>query len=85
MMVRWMCGVDLKSRTASADLSSQLGIECTADVVRLSRLWLFDHKEIKYSEDWISACKRFGVYGVRNRGRETSNECAKKDMVGFGL
>jgi len=26
MMVRWMCGVHLKSRMATAELNSQLGI-----------------------------------------------------------
>jgi len=28
MMVRWMCGVHFKRRTASAELNSRLGIEC---------------------------------------------------------
>jgi len=31
--VRWMCGVDLKSKTASAELNSQLCIECIAKVL----------------------------------------------------
>jgi len=33
MMVRWMCGVDLKSRTSSGELNSWLDIECITDVV----------------------------------------------------
>jgi len=33
MMVRWICGVHLKSRTASAKLNSRLGLECITDVV----------------------------------------------------
>jgi len=28
IMVKWMCGVQLKSKTASAELNSRLGIEC---------------------------------------------------------
>jgi len=31
-MVRWMCGIPLKSRTASAVLNRQLCIECITDV-----------------------------------------------------
>jgi len=31
MMVRWMCGVHLKSRKASAELNSRLGIECITE------------------------------------------------------
>jgi len=50
MMIRRMCGVHLKSRTANAELSSQLGIECITDVERLRRLWWFDHVERKDSE-----------------------------------
>jgi len=34
MMIRWMCGVHLTSRTVSAKLNSRLGIECITDVVR---------------------------------------------------
>jgi len=45
MMVRWMCGVHLKSRTASAELNSRLGIECITDVVRRSRLQWFANVE----------------------------------------
>ena len=38
MMVRWMCGVSLKDRKRSVDLSSLLGVQSVADVVRRSRL-----------------------------------------------
>ena len=38
MMVRWMCGVSLKDRRRSEDLSNFLGINCVADVVRRRRL-----------------------------------------------
>jgi len=43
MMVRWMCGVHLQSRRASAELNSQLGIECITDVVKRSRQLWFGH------------------------------------------
>jgi len=52
MVVRWMCSVHLlKSRTASAELNSRLGIECITDVVRRSSLQWFGHVERKDSED----------------------------------
>jgi len=50
LMVRWMCGVHLKSRKASAELNSRLGIECITDVVRRSRLRWFGHVERKDSD-----------------------------------
>jgi len=40
-MVTRVCGVHLKSRTASAELYSQLGIECITDMVKRSRLRWF--------------------------------------------
>jgi len=42
MMVRWMCGVILRSRT---ELNIRLGIECIMDVVRQSRVRWFGHVE----------------------------------------
>jgi len=38
MVVRLMCAVHLKRIKASAELNRRLGIECTRDVVRRSRL-----------------------------------------------
>jgi len=46
MMVRWMCGVHLKSRMAGVELDSRPGIERIADLVRQSRLCWFGHVEI---------------------------------------
>jgi len=50
MIFRWMCGVDLKSRTVSAELNSRLGIECITAVARWSRLQWFGHVKRKNSE-----------------------------------
>jgi len=57
IMVRWMCGVHLKIRTASAELNSRLGIECITAVVKQSRLRWFGQVEKKDSDDWFSACR----------------------------
>jgi len=59
--------VSLKSRTASAELTSRLGIKCITDVVRRSRLQWFGHVERKHSDDWVSACKTFQVNGDGGR------------------
>jgi len=57
MMVRCMCGVYLNGITARAELNSRLGIECTTDVVRRSRLLWFSHVERKHSDDWVTVLK----------------------------
>jgi len=86
-MVRWMCDVHLKSRTACVDLNSRLGMECITYVVKRSRLQWFGHVERKNTDDWFSACRSFKVNGVRDRGRgrKTWDYCAKKDLVEFSL
>ena len=44
MMVRWMCGVSLKDRSAQYRIYAHLlGINCVADVVRRGRLRWFGH------------------------------------------
>ena len=61
MMVRWMCGVTLKDRVASAELNSRLHIECITDIVKRGRLRWFGHVERKDRDDWVSACRRIEV------------------------
>jgi len=86
LVVRWMCGIYLKGRTASAELNNQLAIACITHVVRRCRLRWFSHGERKDSDDWVSACS-FQINGVRHtdRARKTLNECVKKDLVELGL
>jgi len=50
MMVRWMCGVHLESRTARAELNS---LECVTVVVRRRKLPWFARVERKESDDWF--------------------------------
>jgi len=66
LMVRWICGVYLKNRTASAELNSRLALTA---LVRRSRLRWFVHVERKESDDWISASRSYEINGVRDRGR----------------
>ena len=68
MMNRWMCGVKLSDRKASAELLSRLGIESVSDVVRRGRLRWFGHVELKEPDDWVSACRNMVVESVKGRG-----------------
>ena len=64
MMIRWMCGVRLSDKKASAELLSRLDIECVS-VVRRGRLRSFGHVEHKQPDDWVSACRHIVVESVR--------------------
>ena len=87
MMVRWMCGVTLKERVDSVELNSRLGIWSLGELLRRNRLRWFGHLERKDSEEWVSACRRVEVVGVRGRGRakKTWDECVRNDLDLLGL
>ena len=51
MMIRWMCGVRLSDKKASAELSSRLDIDSVSVVVRRGRLRWFGHVERKQPDD----------------------------------
>ena len=61
MMIRWMCGVRLSDKKASAELLSRLNIESASVVVRRGRLRWFGHVERKQPDDWVSACSHIVV------------------------
>lgn len=87
MMVRWMCGVNLKDRISSEDLNRRLSVDSVTDVVRRGRLRWFGHLERKDSNDWTSACRNINVVGARGRGRsrKTWDECIRQDLKALGL
>ena len=87
MMVRWMCGVTLKNRNASADLRSRLNIESVRDVVRRGRLRWYGHVERRPDDDWLKKCQNIEVAGKvgRGRSRKTWIECVRGDMKDLGL
>ena len=84
MMIRWMCGVRLSDKKASAELLSRLDIESVSVVVRRGRLRWFGHVERKQPDDWVSACRHIVVESVNGRGRgrprKTWRECVEEDM-----
>ena len=50
--------------------SSGCYVESVADVVRRGRLRWFGHLERKSVDDWVSACRKLEVAGVRcSKGR----------------
>ena len=50
------------------DLYSLLDIQSVADVVRCDRLRWFGHLKCRSGDDWVSACRKVEVAGVRCRG-----------------
>ena len=78
-MIRWMCGVKLSYRKASAELLSRLDIESVSDVVRRGRSRWFGHVERKQPDDW--GCQHADVESVKGRGRgrlmKTWRECVE--------
>ena len=82
-MVIWMCGVSLKDRKRSVDLHSLLGVQSVADMVRHGRSRWFGHLECRGVDDWVPACRKVEVAGVRCKGRnrKTWNECVKDMKV----
>ena len=85
MMVRWMCGVTLRDRKSSEELRKRLGIVSVSSLVSHGRLRWFGHVERKNADDWVSACRKLEVTGVRGRGRKTWKECVADDMRNLKL
>ena len=85
MMIRWMCGLRLREKKASAELLSRLDIESVSVVVRRGRLRWCGHVKRKQPDDWVSAFKHIVVESVKGRGRsgprKTWRECVEEDKV----
>ena len=67
MMVRRMCGVSLKERKCSDELSSYLGIESVENKIQRARLKWLGHVEWKEENDWLKKCTRLNMTGVVDR------------------
>jgi len=68
-MVRWMCGVKLKDRLPSNELSERLGIDDIALVLQQNRLRWYGHVLRKDDDDGVKKCMEYEVEGPRPRGR----------------
>ena len=68
-MVRLMCGVKLKDRLPSKELTERLGIDDIALVLQQNRLRWYGHVLRKDYDDWVKKCMEYEVEGPRPRGR----------------
>jgi len=57
-MVRWMCGIKLKDRFPSKELSERerLGIDDIALILQQNRLRWYGHVLRKEDNDWVKKC-----------------------------
>ena len=73
-IVRWMCGVSLRNRLPSAELSERMGIEMVSDVVKRTRWRWLGHVLRKDYGDWVK--KKHVI-----RGGKCEREMKAKDNV----
>ena len=59
VMVRWMCGVNLKNRITSEELRNRLSIEAMTEIVRRGRLRWFGHVERKVDDDLVRSVQKW--------------------------
>ena len=62
-MIRWMCGVSMKDRRASEELTKLVGVEPITTVVINGRLGWYGHVIRKSDEDWVQKCMECRVKG----------------------
>ena len=60
-MVRWMCGVKLKDRLPSKELSERLGVDDIALILQQNRLRWYGHVLRKDDDDWVKKCMEYEV------------------------
>ena len=86
-MIRWICGVKISDRLASAELIKKLGIEDIKVLLRRRRLRWAGHVERKDGSDWVKKCVDFNVDGCRQKGRPRKSwmEVVCRDMKSLGL
>ena len=66
-MVRLMCGIKLKDRLPSKELTERLGIDDIALVLQQNRLRWYGHVLRKDYDDWVKKCMEYEVQGPRPR------------------
>ena len=68
-MTRWMCGVSLRGRKTSDELSNILGLEPVLDIIRRDGLKVAGHVLRKHKNNWVRRVMDIDVEGSRPRGR----------------
>ena len=84
--MQWMCGVTIKDRISTAELSELLGICSVTNFVQRGRLGWFGHVEWKSDDDWVKSCRSLKVSGEMGHGRskKTWEQCVNEDMKELG-
>jgi len=77
IMVRWMCGVKLKDRLPSKELSERLSVDDIALVLQQNRLRWYGHVLQKGDDDWVKKCMDYEVEGPRPK--RTWKEVVRED------
>jgi len=79
-MVRWMCGVKLKDRFPSTELTERLDVDYTALVLQQNRLQWYGHV-LRKDDNWVKKYMEYEVKGPRPRERpkRTWREVVEKD------
>ena len=68
-MIRRICGVSLRDRKTSAELTQKIGAEAIAGVLRRGRLQWYGHVARKDENDWVKEVMSFNIEGTRPIGR----------------
>ena len=78
-----MCGVSLKDRRTSKELSKLVRVQPNTTVIRSGRLKWLGHVMMKSDEDWVKKCMEYRVEGRRpvGRPRKTWLESVEADMA----
>jgi hypothetical protein len=81
-MVRWMCGVSLKTRFPVKKLRAWVGMETISDVCGRNRLRWFVYVERNGDDDLVKRCTKLEVVDKRPRGlpRKAWMTTLKDDM-----
>jgi len=68
-MVTWICGIKVKGRVPSKELSERLGLDGIISVLQQNRLRWYGHVVQKEDNDWVKKCKEYEMEGASQRGR----------------
>ena len=68
-MVRWMCGVKVKDRFPSKELTERIEIDDITLVFQQNRLRWFGHVLQKEGDDWVKKCMEYEAKGPRPCGK----------------
>jgi len=81
-MVTWMCGIKLKDRFPSKELTERLAIDDSIGIAA-NRLRWYGHVLRKEDDDWVKKYMDYEVEGPRPK--KTWREVVEKDCQAFKL